>query len=77
MVRPYVASGFCRDGGERSCINVSEPFALGRASFEKISAVEGISYSADMIKTFRQLDKKGASPAERRQAIATKYGRSS
>jgi hypothetical protein len=30
-----------------------------------------------MIKTFRQLDKKGASPAERRQAIATKYGRSS
>jgi hypothetical protein len=55
----------------------SEPFTLGRASFEKISAVEGISYSADMIKTFRQLDKKGASPVERRQAIATKYGRSS
>jgi hypothetical protein len=30
-----------------------------------------------MIKTFRQLDKKGASPVERRQAIAMKYGRSS
>jgi hypothetical protein len=55
----------------------SEPFTLGRASFEKISAVEGISYSADMIKTFRRLDKKGASPAERRHAIAAKYGRSS
>jgi len=55
----------------------SEPFTLGRASFEKISAVEGISYSADMIKTFRKLDKKGASPAERRQAIAMRYGRSS
>jgi hypothetical protein len=55
----------------------SEPFTLGRVSFEKISAVEGISYSADLIKMFRQLDKKGASPVERRQAIATKYGRSS
>jgi hypothetical protein len=53
----------------------SEPFTLGRANFEKISAVEGISYSADMTKTFRQLDKKGASPVERRQTIATKYGR--
>jgi hypothetical protein len=55
----------------------SESFTLGRAGFEKISAVEGISYSADMIKTFRRLDKKGASPAERRKAIAAKYGRSS
>jgi hypothetical protein len=55
----------------------SERFTLGRAGFEKISAVEGIGYSADMIKTFRRLDKKGASPAERRQAIAAKYGRSS
>ena len=55
----------------------AQPFTLGHNSFEKISAVEGISYSADMIKTFRRLDKKGASPAERRQAIAAKYGRSS
>jgi hypothetical protein len=55
----------------------AEPFTLGRASFEKIIAGEGISYSAEMIKTFRKLDKKGASPAERRQAIAKKYGRSS
>ncbi len=51
-------------------------FTLGRANFEKISAVEGIRYSADMKKTFRQLEKQGASPAKRRQAMATKYGRS-
>ena len=52
-------------------------FTLGRANFEKISAVEGIRYSADMKKTFRQLEKQGASPAQRRQAMASKYGRSS
>jgi hypothetical protein len=52
-------------------------FTLGRANFEKISAVEGIRYSADMKKTFRQLEKQGASPAQRRQTMATKYGRSS
>src|SRR5450759_4010135 len=34
----------------------AEPFTLGRASFEKIIAVEGISYSAEMIKTFRKLE---------------------
>ena len=52
-------------------------FTLGRANFEKISAVEGIRYSADMKKTFRLLDKQGASPAKRRQARAMKYGKSS
>lgn len=52
-------------------------FTLGRANFEKISAVEGIRYSADMKKTFRQLDKQDASPAKRRRTMAKKYGRSS
>jgi len=50
---------------------------LGRANFERISAVESIRYSADMKKTFRRLDKQGASPAQRRQAIRRKYGRPS
>jgi hypothetical protein len=52
-------------------------FTLGRANFERISAVEGIRYSADMKKTFRRLDKQGASPAQRRQAMSSKYGRAS
>jgi hypothetical protein len=55
----------------------AKAFTLGRASFERISAVEGIRYSADLKKTFRQLDRKGVSPAERRNAIASKYGGSS
>jgi hypothetical protein len=49
-------------------------FVLGRANFERISAVEGIRYSADLKKTFRRLDKQGASPAQRRQAMSRKYG---
>jgi len=52
-------------------------FTLGRVNFERISAVEGIRYSDDMKKTFRQLDKQGASPAQRRQAMSSKYGRPS
>jgi hypothetical protein len=52
-------------------------FTLGRANFERISAVEGFRYSADMKKTFRRLDKQGASPDQRRQAISRKYGRPS
>jgi hypothetical protein len=52
-------------------------FTLGRGNFERISTVEGIRYSADMKKTFRRLDKQGASPAHRRQAMSRKYGRSS
>jgi hypothetical protein len=52
-------------------------FTLGRANFERISAVEGIHYSTDIKKTFRQLDKQGASPAQRRQVMRRKYGRPS
>jgi hypothetical protein len=55
----------------------AKAFTLGRANFEKISSVEGIRYSADLKQTFRQFDRKGVSPAERRYAIATKYGGSS
>jgi hypothetical protein len=52
-------------------------FTLGRANFERISAVKGIRYSADVKRTFRRLDKQGASPTERRQVISSKYGRPS
>lgn len=55
----------------------SGPFVLGRASFEKISAVEGIRMSADMKRTFKQLDEKAVTPVVRRKTIAAKFGRSS
>jgi hypothetical protein len=48
---------------------------LGRKSFEKISAVEGLRLSPEMKGTFRTLDKSGASAAVRRQTILEKYGK--
>jgi len=52
----------------------SKGLVIGRKGFEKISAVEGIRMSREMKATFRNLDKKGASPEERRNAILRKYG---
>jgi hypothetical protein len=48
---------------------------LGRKSFEKISAVEGLRLSAKMKGTFRSLEKSGASAAVRRRTIVEKYGK--
>jgi hypothetical protein len=48
---------------------------LGRKSFEKIIAVEGLHLSPEMKGTFRTLDKSGASAAVRRQTIVKKYGK--
>jgi hypothetical protein len=50
-------------------------FKLGRAGFEKISAVEGIRFSADLKRTFRDLDRNGASAGVRRRTMASKYGK--
>jgi hypothetical protein len=52
----------------------SKAFVLGRSGFEKISAVEGIRFPASLKRTFRDLDRAGASAAERRRAVASKYG---
>ena len=50
-------------------------FVLGRESFARISAVEGIHLTREMKRDLREFDRKGLSPAERRRAIANKYGR--
>jgi hypothetical protein len=50
---------------------------IGLSGFEKVSAVEGARLTRDMKVTFRSLDKRKASAAERRSAIVKKYGRSS
>ncbi len=47
---------------------------IGLAGFEKISALEGLHLSREMKATFRALERKRASPRERRAAIIKKYG---
>jgi hypothetical protein len=49
-------------------------FKVGRRAFEKISAVEGIHLSAEMVRDFGEFDRKGLSADARRKAIARKYG---
>ena len=49
-------------------------YTLGRTGFAKISAVEGIKLSPEMEARFRDFDKRGLSPNERRVAIARAFG---
>lgn len=51
----------------------SKPFILGRKRFEAISAVEGITKSAESRRMFEEFDHKGLTPAQRRKAIFEKY----
>ncbi len=53
----------------------SKGFKIGRRAFEKISAVEGIHLSAEMLKDFGDFDRKGLSAEARRKVIARKYGK--
>lgn len=48
-------------------------FVIGRARFEKISAVEGIKLSSDMKKRAQEFDRRGLSAEERRKAIISKH----
>jgi len=50
-------------------------YTIGRAGFAKISAVEGIRLTPAMTADFREFERKGLSPEERRKAIARKYGK--
>ena len=54
-----------------------ESFTIGRDSFAKISAVEGIRLSREMKQDLRDFDRKGFSDHERGRAIVRKYGRKS
>jgi hypothetical protein len=57
------------DGRER------QRFAIGRTAFAKISAVEGIRLSDEMIRDLRDFDRRRLSDDERGRAIMRKYGR--
>jgi hypothetical protein len=50
-------------------------FVLGRESFSKISAVEGLVMSKSMRGEFRALDRQNASARKRRETLSRKYGR--
>ena len=50
-------------------------YTLGRASFARISAVEGIHLSPEMEERFRDFDRNGLSASERRKAIARVFGK--
>jgi hypothetical protein len=52
----------------------SKRFTIGLAAFEKVSAVEGLRLSGEMKKTFASLERRGATPAQRRAALIKKYG---
>ena len=49
-------------------------FSFTLDEFEKISAIEGIKFSAELKEDFRAFDRKGLSNEERRRAIAKTYG---
>jgi hypothetical protein len=55
---------------------ITKGFTLGRAAFEKISAVEGVRLSRKVKDEFLKFDRKGLSPDERRRAIMSKYAKS-
>jgi hypothetical protein len=50
-------------------------FVMGRESFGKVSAVEGIRMSKDMVEHFARLDRDGASPGQRRADLKAAYGK--
>jgi hypothetical protein len=53
----------------------SEGFTLGRQSFAKISAVEGIKLSPEMAADFQEFDRQQLTASARRKAIRHKYGK--
>ncbi|HEX4533159.1 MAG TPA: hypothetical protein VH000_02930 [Rhizomicrobium sp.] len=50
-------------------------FVIGRESFSKISAVEGLKMPKSMRGDFKTLDKQGASSRVRRDTLSGKYGK--
>jgi len=54
---------------------VSARYTVGRRSFAKISAVEGIRITSEMAEDLHEFDRKGLSGDDRRRAISRKYGK--
>ena len=52
----------------------SSSFVLGRAAFDRISAVEGLRRDAASDAMFADFDRRGLGAEERRRAIRTRHG---
>ncbi len=51
----------------------SRGFVLGRERFARISAVEGIALTDEMLATLERFDREGLSADERRRAILARF----
>ena len=54
---------------------VKAGFTLGRSGFAKISAIEGIRLSPEMEERFRDFDRQGLSPSDRRTDISRTFSK--
>ena len=63
-----------KKGPDKSQKRAAKSYTIGRRGFAKISEVEGVRLSASMGEDFREFDRRGYSPEERRKAITRKYG---
>lgn len=61
--------------GTKSLRRSSKGYIIGRASFAKISAVEGLHTTAAMDADFLEFEQRRLSAAQRRKVISRKYGK--
>lgn len=59
---------------KRSTPSMHSPFILGRAAFDRISAVEGLRRDAASDAMFADFDRRDLSAEERRRAIRARHG---
>lgn len=64
-----------KTGTKKTPKRAENALTIGRSGFAKISAVEGIRLSPEMLADFQEFERKGLSPAARRKAIIGKYGK--
>ena len=58
---------------KRKTRNSAGAFILGDEAFARISAVEGLVSTPEMDEMFRQFDRDGVAPDERRREIIRRY----
>lgn len=54
--------------------NTVKGFVIGRNAFRKISAIDDIRLTPEIVDDFDEFDRRGLSAKERRDAIVRKYG---
>ena len=70
---PYRRTLQIMTAGKPKPLKKSAGFNLGRKTWAKISAIEGVKLSKESEAMFAELDRLGLSPAERRERIIRKY----